>query len=242
MTIGFSKSLSNFDQLHPLGQSLIVAAVLTVLSYMLMIPVGIFFGFEVTFMLLEAAATFTTYASIFMSVKQSRWNYPMGILATALYFLLFMSWGLPNMAYFNAFMTVSLIYGWFRWGSDKASIPVTRLQARWIPGYLVLGVLGYILLQLVNVYFGIDTSILDTWIAILSVVAQLLMDNKKIETWIVWAIVNVMTIVISFASGLYLVAFQYIFALGNTVLGWKSWQRTESERKANNGDISIETV
>ncbi len=66
----------------------------------------------------------------------------------------------------------------------------------------------------------------DTAILILTMLAQFLLDNKKIETWAVWAVVNVLAIWTYSEAGLPLVAFQYFFFLINTLYGWQQWGRS----------------
>ena len=59
-----------------------------------------------------------------------------------------------------------------------------------------------------------------------TLLAQFLLDNKKLENWIVWAVVNVFAIYTYATSGLPLVAFQYVFFLANTAYGYVSWRRS----------------
>lgn len=172
---------------------------------------------------LEVAAVFTSYMCTYMCVHQTRWNYPIGVLTTFLYSWLFYRWEMYAVAAFNLYLVFSLTYGWFRWGPDGKTRPITTVDGKWWLGYagLALGIYG--LLVGVNYYFGINISNAEVFITVGSGVAQFLLDNKKMETWFFWILVNVVSIVFYFQGGLYLVAFQYLFFLGNAFYGWTKW-------------------
>ena len=81
----------------------------------------------------------------------------------------------------------------------------------------------------------------DSTILAGTILAQFLLDNKKLQTWIVWAIVNVFAIYTYFTAGLSLVAFQYVFFLANTMYGYAMWKRgMNNENKAANNVLVSE--
>lgn len=175
---------------------------------------------------LEFIAVFTSYMCTYLCTQQTRWNYPIGILTTALYSVLFFQWGLYAMALFNLYLVGSLIYGWFRWGDDNNTKPVTRVGSfKWALGYAGLGVGIYLFLMLCNLWLGGTITNIEIWATVLSGIAQFLLDNKKIETWTIWAIVNVLSIWLYFNTGLFIVALQYVFFLANTVYGHYCWRK-----------------
>lgn len=66
----------------------------------------------------------------------------------------------------------------------------------------------------------------DSLILVLSLLAQLLLDNKRIETWFVWVLVNLIAIYTYFNQELFIVTLQYVFFLANTIYGWYSWRKS----------------
>lgn len=210
-------------------KALILGVILTQISFV----VATNLGWNYEFNWLEYIAVASSYACTLLCVWQSRWNYPIGVFTTFLYSILLWQWGMPALAIFNLYLVFSLAYGYWRWGPDGKSLPVTDLKFDgWLLGYVGLGVCIYFML------IGADWFILqkelqaapmlatDIIAAVLSGIAQFLLDNKKRQTWMVWAVVNVFSIYLFVAQGLYLVMFQYIFFLGNTIYGWISWTRS----------------
>lgn len=176
---------------------------------------------------LEIAAVFTSYICTIMCVYQTRWNYPVGVVTTFLYSWLFFRWEMYAVAVFNLHLVFSLAYGWFRWGPDETTRPVSRIKDRvgWLV-YVAVGVAILALLLTVNRVFGVTISNIEIAITVLSGVAQFMLDNKKIENWIVWAVVNVVSIWFYFQGELYLVALQYVFFLFNTAFGFARWRNS----------------
>lgn len=207
-------------------ESMILAVVLTAFSY----AVGLYMGWIETLNWLEVFAVATSYSCTWLCTRQSRWNYPIGIITTAAYSVLFYQWDMLALALFNLYLVFSLIYGWFRWGSDDNTRPVSRIPLKWYAGYGVVGLMILGLFLLANMLFnpaGLTAlNPIDVGLAVASGVAQLMLDNKKLENWTLWAVINIVSIPFFLHSGLTLVAFQYIFFLANTVIAHTQWKKT----------------
>ena len=207
-------------------ESILLAVVLTALSY----AVGFYAGWITELNWLEVFAVATSYSCTWLCTRQSRWNYPIGVITTAAYSVLFYQWGMIALAVFNLYLVGSLIYGWFRWGSDDNTRPVTRIPVRWYAGYGAIGLVILGLFLLANMLFNpaglAALNPIDVGLAVASGIAQLMLDNKKLENWTLWAGIDIVSIPFFIYSGLTLVAFQYIFFLANTWIGHKQWRKT----------------
>jgi nicotinamide mononucleotide transporter len=60
---------------------------------------------------------------------------------------------------------------------------------------------------------------------VFSVIAQLLMMGRRIESWPVWLLVNTIAVPLYFSRGLYLTAFLYLCFWGNAIVSWIWWRR-----------------
>ena len=180
---------------------------------------------------LEVAAVWTSYICTILCVVQWRANYYFGVVTTFLYSILFYQSGLAALATFNAVLVLSLVYGWYRWGPDGKPLPVTDVKTRneW-EGYFGFAIIVAIGMYGIYELFGTEVVQIDVLIASVSAAAQLMLDNKKRQTWIIWAIVNVFSIYLFINQGLYVVAVQYVFFLGNTVAGWFAWTKSMREK------------
>lgn len=227
-----NEALSNNIKNTAIGT--ILATFLTTLSYIL----ADWFGWAELSSIdwLVAFAVFTSYLCTWLCVHQTRWNYPVGIVTTAAYSVIFWKAGLFAFSVFNAYLVFSLVYGWFRWGDDDSTRPVTKVEWPWHLGYVALAAGIYGILWVVHMIIGQEMAWYDVVISIASGVAQFLLDNKKVETWLVWILVNVASIALFLGfitddPNVYqpIVAFQYVFFLANAFFGgymwWKSYQK-----------------
>ena len=210
-------------------EALALGAVLTGLSYL----VGIWAGWLTvnTLNLLEVFAVFTAYMSTYLCVVERRINYPLGAISSAAYAYLFVQSGLFSSAILNAYLVPTLVYGWFRWRRDADTRPVSRVSLKMIPVYLGIAGLGYAGAAVISQKFGGAMAWTDSIILAATILAQFLLDNKKIENWIVWVVVNVFAIYTYATTGLPLVAFQYVFFLANTIYGFYIWNRSMQHAK-----------
>ena len=203
-------------------QAVVIATVLTAFSYL----VGLQMDWIAEVSWLEAFAVFTSYACTFLCVVERRINYPIGAISTLAYCVLFYQFDLLASMAINAFLVVYLLYGWFRWRSDSNARPVTFMTIPQWAIHIAVAAVGYGIIVALATYFGGTLAWTDSFILAGTVLAQFMLDNKKQETWIIWALVNVLAIYTYFNVGLALVGFQYIFFLMNTVYGWVMWNKS----------------
>lgn len=203
--------------------SVAIGVVLTALSY----AVAYLMQWDVTFNWLDALAVGTSYSCTWLCVVQSRLNYVMGVISVALYSLLFWQAGFTALAAFNLYMVGSLVYGWFRWGRDSQPRRVRNLQLdRWTVGYIAIGLTIAAACALTNMWFPGTFSTTDITITALSGVAQTMLDNKRLQTWHVWFVVNILSMWAFYHAGMFIVLLQYVMFTVNTVIGAVSWKRS----------------
>ncbi len=211
-------------QKRDLLESIVIGMFLTLLSYVIGIAAG--WIEPETLNWLEVFAVLTSYSCTYLCVKERRINYPIGAVSTAAYSILFLQSGLLASAILNIYLVPTLVYGWFRWRADDNTRPVMHVRLKMIPVYLAVALLGYTGAALISQMLGGALAWTDGMILVGTILAQFLLDNKKLETWIIWALVNVFAIYTYATSGLPLVAFQYIFFLANTIYGYITWKRS----------------
>jgi nicotinamide mononucleotide transporter len=163
--------------------------------------------------MLELLATLVTVASVLLSNFRSTVQYPVGILGTILFFFVFYSTGLYSSASLQVVFTLVQLYGWWFWlRGDRGKRPqITTIAPIVLVGAMLGAVVASIGLgQVVGLFSGAAMPLMDAQIFGFSVLAQFLLDRKKIESWIVWAVVNVASIYVYFGMGLKVTGFLYV--------------------------------
>lgn len=177
---------------------------------------------------LEIFATIFTVACVILAVKRSTWQYPIGLIGTVLYYFVFQGVQLYASAGLQIFFLFVQLYGWWFWlyGDQGKKPKITNLRPLILLTTLVCGLfISTIFGQVLNHYTNANMAKLDSIIFGFSVIAQFLLDRKKIETWIVWALVNVLSIFVYFGQGLNLTGWLYVGLLINTVWGYIEWKK-----------------
>lgn len=217
---------------------ILIGTGITVLSYI----VGLHFNWESSLNLLEVFAVWTSYVCTYWCVKERRINYPIGAISTAAYAILFFKAHLYSSAVLNIYLTPTLVYGWIRWRKDSITRPVKHVSAKWIPAYLLVTVAGYFGASYISQALGGSMAWMDALILSGTILAQFLMDNKKLENWIIWLIVDIIATYEYFASHLYLVAFQYVFFALNAVYGFYVWYRSMHDDRVRTNDSNAPNI
>lgn len=206
--------------------SILVGIVLTSISYL----IAIHFSWIDHFDWLEISAVFTSYVCTLLCVWESRTNYIWGAVSVVLLTILFYDQKLYSSAILNAYLAPTLIWGWYRWKPDEDPRPVSFVYHIYWPMYIALTFAVWYSLSSYVSSIGAALAGPDSLILAASILAQFLLDQKKIENWVVWIAVNIISIYTYSSAGLYIVTIQFILFLLNDFYG--AWHWYNSYKKA----------
>ncbi len=178
--------------------------------------------------LLEIVANLLTIASVLLTVHLKKSLYPVGIVATGLFFFVFWNAKLYASAGLQVYFTVIQLYGWWFWSrGDHGKAPAI---GNWSWGTVGLfGLLAAAFTAAVSFalyrFTDAKTPVGDTAILALSVLAQFLLDRKQMKNWIVWGAVDIISIYVYAGQKLWLTAGLYAILLLNVFYGWHVWRK-----------------
>jgi nicotinamide mononucleotide transporter len=184
---------------------------------------------------LEWIAAALVLANIVLVARRNLWNFPVAVVAVALYAVVFWEAHLYSMAGLQLFFIAVNLYGWWAWTRDQAD--EGEIQIRWLSptlrfvaltGSLVAVALwGWVMQTLAGGAFPYA----DAAGAMLSVMAQLLLVWRYAENWWWWIVVNLISIVLFTASGLHVSAVLYMINWGLAVWGLVEWTKTAKAQR-----------
>ena len=202
---------------------------------------------------LEIAANVFNLLSVWFSARNSVHTWWSGILGCALYAVLFTGVRLYADVTLQVFFIASCVVGWWYWvrggqkggkrvvtadgGGTAASttvateLPITRVAPLTALAFAVLAALsaaGYG--SLLHGFTDAANPFIDSTVLALSILAQLLMVARKIETWPVWIAVDCIAVPLYASKGLWLTAAVYAFFLVLVVIGWLRWSKLIAHR------------
>jgi nicotinamide mononucleotide transporter len=190
-------------------------------------PAFVVWGSPITW--LELIAVVLSIAMVWCNLRVNVTAWPLAIVSSALYGLLFAAHRLYGEATLQLLFIVVAFWGWWQWlagrGGDGQPLRVHRMSGRqigWVGGLTLLAwpLLGLVLQN----HTDSDVPYLDALPTAGSVAGQFLLGRKLIENWLVWLAVNLFSIGLFAVKGLWLTALLYaLFAL-LSVAGWRAWR------------------
>jgi nicotinamide mononucleotide transporter len=188
---------------------------------------------------LEGVSFVTGAVCVWLTVKESVWNFPIGLLNVATFVVVFWQAQLYGDAGLQVVYFVLGIVGWYLWlygGERRTALRVERTGQLELALVIVACTLSTYLLWELLYHHTAGVAVWDALTTSLSLGAQWLINRKKLESWIGWIIVDVIYIPLYAYKGLYLTAVLYAVFLAMAFMGYAHWRRTwQSRRVAQRG-------
>ena len=187
----------------------------------------ILWGSPVTW--IEVLACLLSVWMVFCNMRVDPLGWPLAILSSALYGLLFLNFRLYGEASLQLLFIALAGWGWWQWlraiGDDGAPLRVHRLaRAQAIRATLATlaawPLLGLLLLKTTDS----DVPFLDALPTVGSIAGQFLLGRKLVENWAVWLLVNLFSVGLFAYKGLWLTVLLYALFAALSLVGWRAWR------------------
>ncbi|NNC23149.1 nicotinamide mononucleotide transporter [Salinisphaera sp. USBA-960] len=181
----------------------------------------------------QIAAVVLGLLGVGLAVRQSLWNFPVGLVQVTLTAWIFYDQRLYADMTLQSAYAVALVYGWWCWthpasyGAHRTRLPVTCLSGTGRLVAVAIAGVGALLWGVGLAHFGADPlPYRDAFIGAFGLVAQALAAHKKLEVWFGWLVVNVVGVVVYWQVELYGFVGLYILYIVLAVAGWRAWRRS----------------
>lgn len=190
---------------------------------------------------LEFFGTVLNIVCVWLTVRKSVWNWPIGIIAVSLFGALFYQIQLYSDFLEQVYYFGTGIWGWIIWtklGRERARehngatdvAHATFKEVVWIGAALIIGtsLLGIFMSEIHNIFpasFPSPASFpyLDAFTTVASFVAQILLIFRRIENWYLWILVDVIGAWLYNEKEVKFVAILYFIFLILAITGLLSW-------------------
>jgi len=189
---------------------------------------------------IEFVGTVLYFISVFLMSRKNIITWPIGIVSVVLYFLIFFQIRLYSDMLLQIYFFVISIIGWITWQKKKKERSDEKIITSWSSkkGLFIgifITILGTGMLAFCTYNFNkwfptIFTEvaafpILDAWTTVMSIVAMYLVTTRKIEGWIYWIIVDIVSIGLYWVKDVRFISVQYIFLLIMAIYGFWNWRK-----------------
>lgn len=180
---------------------------------------------------IEVLGALLSIAYLVLSIRQNILLWPLGILSAVLYIVVFFQSKFYADMGLNVYYFFISIYGWIIWSkggdADADGLPVTH--AGLTRGAILLVIM---LLLFAGIGYLLDRftdSPLPYWDAFTtsgSIVATWMLTRKILEHWIIWVVVDLVSLGLYVYKGLYPTVVLFAIYTTMAVVGYVQWLRS----------------
>jgi nicotinamide mononucleotide transporter len=184
---------------------------------------------------LELGANLFTATAIFLAGRNSVHTWWNGIVGCALFALVFYQARLYADVLLQAFYLATSVMGWWKWarGAGGAALPISHANFSSLLWTVPAGVAATALYGgLLHFYTNAYAPFVDSAVLVFSLIGQVLLIQRRIETWAFWLLVNTIAAPLYFSRGLYLTAALYLAFWVNALASWMWWRKLAREARA----------
>jgi nicotinamide mononucleotide transporter len=198
-------------------------------------------GYKVS--LLELLGTTSGYLCVWFASKARMISWPLGIANAAFFFILFYQQSLYSDMFLQVYFFATSMYGWWCWKHPRTDLETdgrSELKVSLVPMNVFIGLLvassaaslimGFVMSRIHTIFPQVFLKqaaypYADTFVALFSIAAQILLSLKKREAWILWIGVDVLASIIYFAKGLLLLSIEYVVFGVIALSGLVTWNK-----------------
>jgi nicotinamide mononucleotide transporter len=180
--------------------------------------------------LLDWVVLVTALIYVGLSARNNVWCWPFGMLSCGLWaYVSAVQYQLYVDSLLQVFYVGMAIWGWYRWtsgGRAEAALQISRLPGR---AHLYNLLIGTAVALAVGRFFGAYTaaaaSYWDAFTTVFSVIATLLLVNRRLENWLYWIVINLAYAGLYASRGAALFALLMVCYTLIAVWGWQNWRK-----------------
>lgn len=179
----------------------------------------------------ELIAAGLGFIAIYLQIKQNVWYWLVSIIMVSMYIYIYIDAKLyADMSLQVYYLGISF-YGWYMWlfgqkinnHKEGLSVSSSSIKLRIIlasTAVLLFFVIAWFLIQFTNS----DLPYWDSFTTSLSFVATWMLARKKLENWLIWIVVDAVSVGIYIYKDLYPTAVLFLFLSVLALVGYRKWK------------------
>jgi len=183
---------------------------------------------------LEAIAMCFGVANTYLAARANIWSWLFGMITVSLFFILFLQAGLYADMSSQIIFFVLQFYGLYQWlygGQNHTALAISHTP----PIMYLYALLACLILFICSAYLLAtysDSSIiyLDAGTTSISLIAQWMMSRKWVENWLLWIVMDIISIKMYLDKHLFLTSGLFFLLLILSINGYLSWKKSLAEK------------
>jgi len=180
---------------------------------------------------IEIFGVLTLLAYLYFSIKQNSLLWFFGLIGSLLYVYIYHSVKLYADMGLQVYYVIISIYGWIYWkvGKQQNDKPIEikftnkalAIQLIWITTVLFFAI-SYIL----NTFTDASLPYWDALTTAGGITATWMLARKYIEHWLIWVIVDLISLVMYIYKGLYITSVLFVIYTAMAIVGYIEWKKS----------------
>ncbi len=180
----------------------------------------------------EVCGMLTGFIYIWFSVRQSILTWPLGLLSSLLYIIVFFEarfYAGMGLQFYYFFIS---IYGWWSWihpqsgNSYEKGLRISRTDEKlWIQLFIVSLILFALIAVILINFTDSPIPYWDSFTTSLSIIATWMLARKKFEHWFLWMLIDCVSIILYIFRGLYPTTILFTAYAIMAVIGFREWRK-----------------
>jgi len=168
---------------------------------------------------------------IIFSIKQNIWCWPAGLITSALYIYVFFSSKFYADMGLQVYYLIVSIYGWYHWmygskSKKQDDLKVSRTNVKLAIYLSLVFIVLFVLISYILVNFtDSEVPYWDAFTTAASFVATWMLAQKLIEHWMIWIVVDTVSLALYIYKGLYPTVILFAVYTVLAILGYIEWKK-----------------
>lgn len=186
----------------------------------------------------ECIASISGLVCVWLGAKESIWTWLIGIINIFTLLILFYQVQLYADVFLQVYFFATAIYGWIFWRrQQQAKKPISLLSKKnkllLLLSISFVTIIGAYYMQKIHLVFPMlfqqpaAYPFLDTFIAVASVVGNILLARRILENWILWIWVDIVCVYVYINKHIYFVAAEYALLGMIAIYGYYEWKKKQ---------------
>ncbi len=185
---------------------------------------------------LEIAGTVSSLIYLYFSIREKIWCWPWGVVASGISIIVFfMAHLYADMGLQFYYLGISF-YGWYFWKygmrNDPGGAVISRTPVKQWLMLVFAGVVTYFLILAILLTVPQQIQIaqssmpyLDAFTTAASIIATWMLARKLIEQWLIWIVVDFVSMGMYVYKGLYFYSFLFLVYTIGAAVGYFEWKK-----------------
>lgn len=180
----------------------------------------------------ELIASGLGFIAIYLQIKQNVWYWLISIIMVSMYIYIYIEAKLYADMSLQVYYLIISFYGWYLWlfGVHKnhkhSALTVSKASWKLLATLGLISIVLFFLIAWILVNFtNSDLPYWDSFTTSLSFVATWMLARKILENWLIWIVVDAVSVAIYIYKDLYPTAILFLFLTFLAYVGYKKWEK-----------------